>query len=76
MSELSQRYKEEREKIVKILNAPTTIIMHICMVTVTIMHLCTILHSMMWVFFCSKCVKSGAFSILHNFAHADGISLS
>ena len=45
------------------------------MVTIAIMHLCTILHPLMWVFFCSNCLKSVTFSILHNFAHTDGDAL-
>ena len=57
------RWRRERKKgakleIIKILNARTTVTVHICMVTVALVHLCTILHPLMWVFFCSKCVKS------------------
>ena len=60
--------KKSESEIIKILNAHATVAVHICMVTVAIVHLCTILHSLMWVFFCSKCVKSVSFFILHNFA--------
>ena len=56
---------QEREKIVKILNAHATITVHICMVTVAIVHLCTTLHPLIWVYICSKCVKLVTFSILH-----------
>ena len=70
------KYKEEREKIIKILNAHDTVTMHICKVTVVIVHLCTILHPLMWVIFCSKCGKLITFSVLHNFAHTDGDALS
>ena len=72
---------EEREKkmseseIIKILNAHVTVTVHICTVTVAIMHLYTILHPLMWVFFCSKCVKSVSFFILHNFEQTDVIAL-
>ena len=46
-----------------------------CTVTVAIVHLFTILHPLMCVCFCSKCVKLVTFSILHNFAHTDGMLL-
>ena len=72
--------KKEKKRseldIIKILNAHATVAVHICMVTVAIVHLCTILHSLMWMFFCSKCVKSISFFILHNFAQTDVIALS
>ena len=43
---------ETREKkINKIINASTTITVHICTITVAIVHLCTFLHLLMWVFF-------------------------
>ena len=42
--------------------------MHICTVTITLVHLCTILHPLIWVFFCSKCVKCTTFYILQNYA--------
>ena len=56
--------EEEREKkrseseIIKIPNAHATVTVYICI----------ILHPLMWVFFCSECVKSVSFFILHNFA--------
>ena len=59
----------ERKKY-KIINRSAT-----CTVTVAIVHKCTILHPLMWVFFCSNCLKSVTFSILHNFAHTDGDAL-
>ena len=45
------------------------------MVTVAIVHKCTILHSLMWVFFCSNCVKLATFFILHNYTSTDVIAL-
>ena len=53
-SESNQRDREEREKIIKILNASATIIVHICTITVAIMHKCIILHPLLWVFFCQN----------------------
>ena len=66
-SEMRVKYREEREKIIKILIAHATI-------TTTIVHLCTSLQSLMWVFFCSKCVKLVFFSISHNFASTNAIA--
>ena len=66
---------QERENIVKILNAHAIVTVHICTVTIAIVHFCTTLHPLMWVFFYSKCVKSVTFFILHNFAHTDGDAL-
>ena len=68
----SESKNKEREKTIKILKAHDTVTVHICTVTIAIVHLCTILHTLMWVFFCSKYVKSVIFSILHNFAHING----
>ena len=45
------------------------------MITVAIVYLYTSLHPLMWVFFCSKCVKLVTFSILHIYAHTDGDAL-
>jgi len=45
------------------------------MLTVVIVYLYTSLHPLMWVFFCSKCVKLVTFSILHIYAHIDGMLL-
>ena len=45
------------------------------MVTVAIVHKCTILHPLMWVFFCSNCVKLATFFILHNYTSTDAIAL-
>ena len=48
-----RRAPETRErKTNKIINASVTVIVYIAR-----MHKCTILHPLMWVFFCSKCVK-------------------
>ena len=70
--QMEKREKKRSElKIIKILNARATITVHICTVTVALVHLCTILHPLMFVFFCSKCIKSVTFSILQNFTHAD-----
>ena len=46
------------------------------MVTVAIVHKCTIMHKLVWVFFCSNCVKLTTFFILHNYAQADVIALN
>ena len=48
---------------------------HICTGTVVIVHKCTIMHKLVWVFFCSNCVKLTTFSILYNYARADVIAL-
>ena len=75
--QMEKREKKRREsEIIKILNAYARVTVHICIVTVAIVHLCSILHALMWVFFCSKCVKSASFSILHNIAHIDANALS
>ena len=67
--QMKKREKKRSElEIIKILNAHATVAVHICTVIVAIVHLCTILHPLMWVFFCSECVKSVSFFILHNFA--------
>ena len=64
---------EEREKkmseseIIKILNAHVIVTVHICTVTVAIMHLYTIIYKLVWMVFCSNCVKLAPFSILHNY---------
>ena len=63
--------KRSKLEIIKILNARATIIVHICTVIVALVHLCTILHPLMWVFFCSKCVKSVTFSILQDVIHTN-----
>ena len=67
-SESEVRVRETREterrrekKTNKIINASATVTVHICMVTIAIMHKCTILHSLMWVFFCSKLCKMSTF---------------
>ena len=60
--------KRERKKTNKILN--------VCTVTVTTVHKCTILHPLMWVFFCSNCVKLAHFFIVHNYASTDVIALT
>ena len=72
---------EEREKNVrtetnKIINAHATVTVHICTVTVAIVHKYTIMHKLVWVFFCSNCVKLTTFFILHNYAQADVIALN
>ena len=45
----SESRDKERGKSIKMLNAHTTVIVHICMVTVAIVHKYTILHPLMWV---------------------------
>ena len=52
-----------------------TVIVHICTINVAIVHKCTILHPLMWVFFCSKSVKWAIFFILQNFALTDAVAL-
>ena len=52
-----------------------TVTVHICTVTVAIVHKYTIMHKLVWVFFCSNCVKLATFSILYNYAQADVIAL-
>ena len=66
---------DKGEKKYKIINRRATVTVHICMVTVAVVHKCTILHPLMWVFFCSNCVKLATFSILHNYASTDAIAL-
>ena len=76
-SESNQSDREkEREKTNKIINAIAIVTLHICTVTITIVHKCTILHPLMWVFFCSNCVKWAHFSILHNFVSTAAIALT
>ena len=70
-----EREKKVRTEINKIINTHTTVTVHICMVTIAIVHKCTIMHKLVWVFFCSNCVKLATFSILHNYAQADVIAL-
>ena len=67
--------KNVRMEINKIINTHVTVTMHIYMVTVAIVHLCTIMQKLVWVFFCSNCVKLATFSILHNYVQADIIAL-
>ena len=70
------RWSVRPERKISILNAHATVTVHICTVTIAIVHLCTILHPLMCVCFCSKCVKLAHFSILHNFASTNVIALS
>ena len=63
--------KRSELDIIKILNARATVTVHIYMVIVALVYLCTILHPLMWVIFCSKCVT---FSILQDFTHVDADS--
>ena len=70
--EMGKREEKRSElDIIKILNARATVTVHIYMVIVALVYLCTILHPLMWVFFCSKCVT---FSILQDFTHVDADS--
>ena len=46
---------------IKIIDGRATVIMLICIVIVAIMHKCTILHPLMWLFFCVKMCKMGTF---------------
>ena len=62
-----EREKKGRTEINKIINTHATVAVHICTVTVAIVHKCTIMHKLMWAFFCSNCVKLSTFSILHNY---------
>ena len=72
---------EKREKkmcereINKIVNTHAIVTVHICTITVAIVYLYTSLHPLMWVIFCSNCVKVVTFSILHIYAQADVIAL-
>ena len=70
-----EREVEREKKIYIYIKCTCYSTVHICTVTIAIVHLCTILHPQMCVCFCSKCVKSVTFSILHNFAHTDGMLL-
>ena len=67
--------KRCKPEINKIINTHATITMHIYTVTVAIVYLYTNLHPLMWVFFCSNCVKVVIFSILHIYAQADVTAL-
>ena len=79
---LSSLCTEKREKkrseweINKIINTHATVTVHICTVIVAIVYLYTSLHPLMWVIFCSNCVKVVSFSILHIYAQADVIALT
>ena len=53
---LTRQERRERKKY-KIIDRRATVAIHIYTVTVVIVHKCTILHPLMWMFFCSKCVK-------------------
>ena len=70
-----EREKKVQTEINKITNTHAIVTMHICMVTIAIVHKCTIMHKLVWVFFCSNCVKVVSYSILHNYAQADVIAL-
>ena len=63
-----EREKKGRTEINKIINTHATVAVHICTVTVAIVHKYTIMHKLMWAFFCSNCVKLSTFSILHNYS--------
>ena len=67
--------KMVRTEINKIINTHAIVTVHICTVTVTIVQICTIMHKLMWVFFCSNCVKLITFFILYNYAQANVIAL-
>ena len=71
----SESIARREKKANKILNGHATVTMHICTVTVTIVHKCTILHPLMWVFFCSNSAKLATFFILHNYTSTDVIAL-
>ena len=71
-----EREKKVRTEINKITNTHATVTMHICMVTIAIVHKCTIMHKLVWEFFCSNCVKVVSFSILHIYTQADVIALT
>jgi len=45
------------------------------MVTVAHVYIYTFLHPLMWVFFCSKCVKWVPFSILEDYTRPDVVAL-
>ena len=71
-----EREKKVRTEINKIINTHASITVHICTVTVAIVHKCTIMHKLVWVFFCSNCIKVVSYSILHNYAQTDVIALN
>ena len=71
----SESIAKREKKTNKILNGHLIVTVHICTVTVAIVHKCTILHSLMWVFFYSNCVKLATFFILHNYTSTDVIAL-
>ena len=60
----------------KIINTHAIVTVHICTITVAIVYLYTSLYPLMWVIFCSNCVKVVTFSILHIYAQVDAITLS
>ena len=65
--QMEKREKKRSElEIIKILHARAIVTVHICTFTIALVHLCTILHLLIWVFFCSKCVKSVTFSMLQD----------
>ena len=70
-----EHQRRDREKTNKIINRSAIVTVHIGTVTVAIVHKWTIMHKLVWVFFCSDCVKLATFSILHNYAQADVIAL-
>ena len=55
-------------KNTKILNARVTVTVHICTSYCSTYAFIHNLHPLMWVFFCSKCVKRTSFCILQDFA--------
>ena len=67
--------KMVRTEINKIIYIHATVTVHICTVTVAIVYLYTSLHPLMWVIFCSNCVKLVTFFILHIYAQTDGDAL-
>ena len=69
------RQERGKRKKYKMINRRVIVTVHICKVTVVIVHKYIILHPLMWVFFCSKCVKWAIFSILQDFTHTDANAL-
>ena len=74
-------HRKERKKkceceINKIINTHATVTVHICIVIVAIVYLYTSLHPLMWMIFCSNCVKVVTFSILHIYAQTDTIAFT
>ena len=67
--------KMVRTEINKIINTHAIVTVHIYTITVAIVYLYTSLHPLMWVIFCSNCVKVVTFSILHIYALANIIAL-